>query len=64
MATKKKVSKYAAKPEFLNACRNKGKQVGTLTGKTEFAVAKAVYVTATGSVQAAKGLIEGHKANR
>ncbi len=63
MATKK-VSKYAAKPEFYNACLNKGKQVGTLTGKAEFAVAKATYVTVTGSIAAAKGLAQGHKASR
>ena len=60
----KKVSKYAAKPEFLNACLNKGMQVGTLTGKAEFAVAKATYVTVTGTVAATKGLIAGHKASR
>jgi hypothetical protein len=64
MATPKKVSKYAAKPEFLDACLNKGKQAGTLTGKAEFAVAKAAYVTVTGTAAAAKGLIAGHKASR
>ena len=60
----KKVSKYAAKPEILNACLNKGMQVGTLTGKAEFAVAKAAYVTVTGTAAATKGLIAGHKASR
>lgn len=64
MATSKKVSKYAAKPEFLNACRSRGMQAGTLTGKAEFAVAKAAYVTVTGTAAAAKGLIAGHKASR
>ena len=65
MATKaKKTSKYAAKPEFLQACRNKGMQAGTLTGKAEFAVAKATYVTVTGTVAATKGLIAGHKVSR
>jgi hypothetical protein len=64
MATPKKVSKYAPKPEFLDACRNKGMQAGTLTGKAEFAVAKATYVTVVGTVAATQGLIAGHKANR
>jgi hypothetical protein len=39
-------------------------QAGTLTGKAEFAVAKAAYVTVTGTVAATQGLIAGHKASR
>jgi hypothetical protein len=64
MATPKKISKYAPKPEFLDACRSRGMQAGTLTGKAEFAVAKATYVTVVGTVAATQGLIAGHKASR
>ena len=64
MSAPKKVSKYAPKPEFLDACRSRGMQAGTLTGKAEFAVAKATYVTVVGTAAAAKGLLAGHKANR
>lgn len=64
MIAQKKVSRYSATPEFLDACLNKGRQVGNITGKAEFAVAKAVYVTVTGSVVVTKGLIAGHKASR
>ena len=64
MATAKKISKYAPKQEFLDACHARGMSAGTLTGKAEFAVAKATYVTVVGSVSATKGLIAGHKANR
>ena len=64
MATAKKVSKYAPKQEFLDACHARGMKAGTLTGKAEFAVAKATYVTVTGTVAATKGLIAGHKVSR
>ncbi len=60
----KKPSRYAASPEFLESCHARGVKIGTLTGKAEFAVAKATYVTVTGTVATAKGLIEGRKASR
>lgn len=65
MATKSKgVSKYSAKPEFLGACRNKGMQLGKLTGKAELAVVKTAVLAVTGTAAVAQGLLAGHKANR
>ena len=38
----KKPSRYAASPEFRNACRTLGEQVGEITGKAEQAATAAV----------------------
>ncbi len=64
MATAKKISKYAPKPEFLDACHARGMKAGTLTGKAEFAVAKTTVAVAMGTLATTKGLIAGHKASR
>jgi len=64
MATAKKISKYAPKQEFLDACHARGMSAGTLTGKAELAVAKTTVAVAMGTLATTKGLIAGHKANR
>lgn len=60
----KKPSRYAASPEFLASCLNVGIKVGNVTGKSEFAIAKATYVTVTSAVVVSKGLLLGHKESR
>ena len=60
----KKPSRYAASPEFRTSCLNAGIKVGNVTGKTEFAIAKATYVTVTCAAVVSKGLLLGHKETR
>ncbi len=60
----KKPSRYAASPEFRTSCFNAGIKVGNVTGKAEFAIAKATYVTVVATADATKGLFLGHKETR
>ena len=60
----KKPNRYAAKPEFFTSCLNAGIKVGNVTGKAEFAIAKATYNTVLGATVVGKGLFLGHKETR